>query len=213
MDLHIQLKKFTKYAYCFLLLALLSACGATEKFLSEHKNSHNEKIEAFLFTDDFKSLVAVGHDYHYLIKVNQDIERILKAEWRSLVMVNNIEINASDAPIISGFAYLTIPAGVLSEQDRKQAISYGFFFSQAGEGEGVGTVRLNGTRHSKENLKLPAEMASTSISVDAKVSEGLSRTTKALLTPFTVAADGALLVVGTPVFVGLAICGDRGCGK
>jgi hypothetical protein len=208
-----KINRFSIHACFFLLSALLSACGATEKILSEHTSPHNEAISAFLLTADYKTLVAVGHDYHYLIKVNPGIERILKAEWRSSVMVRDIDINAADAPAISGTAYLLIPAGALSEKERKEATSFGFLFSRAGEGPGVGKVGINGTRYSAGNFKPPAEMKSVSVSVNARVFEGPSKITKAFLTPLTVAADGALLVVGAPVFVGLAICGDRGCTK
>ncbi len=209
-----KIKRFAICACFFLLPVFLSACGVTEKLLSEHKSSHQEKISAFLLTADYKTLVAVGHDYHYLVEVNPTIERILKASWRSSVMVHGMDINViDDGPAISGSAYLSIPAGLLSEQEKEQATLLGFVFLSTGEEPGIAQVRLNGTRYSAGDFKLPAEMKSVSVSVDAKISEGLTKSTRALLTPLTVAADGALLIIGAPVFVGLAICGDTGCAK
>lgn len=196
-----------------MLTALLSGCGSTGKIISEHRKAHDEEISAFLFSADYKKLILVGHDYHYVVDISPQLEGILKATWRSSVVLRAIEIDATDNPKVWVTVYLMIPQNLDSEQDRRQAASMGFVSAVEDRSLWLHKISLKGTRYSAANLKTIPQMKSVSVSYTAKVSEGLSTQTKALLTPLTVAADGALLIVGAPVLAAWGICGDRGCVK
>jgi hypothetical protein len=208
-------RQFAVRACLAVLAILIAGCGATEKFLSEHQTPREEKITSFLVSTDYKKLVGIGDDYHYVLDIQnpQELEGILKARWRSSVEVHDIEIDVYDNQTVRAHVFLKIPGRALSDPDRQNAAELGFGFMGDANGPGFYALHLTGIRYSAGNFRPHPEMKSESVSYTAHVFEGPSKLAKALLTPLTMTADGALLIAGAPVLVVLGICGDNGCVK
>lgn len=198
-------KQFLKGALSSL--TLVSVAGCFTPMLYEPR-TYDETAVAFLVTEDGSRVVVLGQKYHYIFdEISPSLKQILLSplELRTVVVAYLANFSVSSDVVTGDYAlYLSSQA---SDEQRKSAIDAGFVTPDV-----TLSGHLKGVRYSAEGFKFPSTAQSQEFAhrYGTNIREDRSKAAKILLTPVTVAADGALILGGLLLlFIFLAAMGHR----
>jgi len=160
---------------------------------------YSEDISSVLISQDGKKLVAIGKQHHYIFDAPRAIVQTLRASFHPFVSGAFGKFYVDSDGQISGRYRLALSSFAL-EQDRADAIAAGYKPTEDGhlafDGE------LKGVRYSAGDVRLPATAEKLNqtyrVLISAEQSTAM-KAAKSLLTPITVAVDGALFIVAIPL--------------
>lgn len=200
----------------FMVLGALTGMGGLSACSNKKNNfitsslfenqRYVESVSSLLISSDDKNIVVITEKYHYVFDAPPEMVAALKAPFHPSIegSLGTLVVKGSGAAFIRYELSLKDEA---SPQAREQALAAGF----KARGKGVDTLSiqgaLHGTRYASGGLQLPAQSPlrlnrTYQISVDAELSPA-EKYGRALLTPVTLTADGAM-VLGA-VAVGIAL--------
>lgn len=198
-------------AICFLIFG--GSCVTRALYGGGHigttKNKYatfTEIISTFLITADGKQLIVVGKNHHYFFTADDTLKFILtwSEKKRINAAFNNFIID--DDQNVSGSYSLTIDTTQdLTPETRDLLISKGFT-SNPSKSQLLYHHTIEGTRYLAGDFKLPATLELNQnymITMREDYDNGSSTEImgRILLTPLTVALDGALVAAGVAALV------------
>lgn len=187
----------------------LSGC-ATEalygKIAEKEYKNYKEPVSQILVSSDGKKIVVLGEAYHYIFDTPPKLIEILDSPLHPKLSAVMRQFNVTPDASIKGSFMLVMPKDA-SEQHQQLAQSYGFM-ARKGERASL-SFSLTGKRYSAKGFTAPTGQAKQfnqpySVDVEEELPIG-GKAALALLTPVTVAADGALVVLGIALLPLLAI--------
>lgn len=188
---------------CASALPLLGLGGcATEalyKKISEKEyRDYKEPVSQILVSGDGKKIVVLGETYHYIFDTPPKLIEILDSPLHPKLSAVMHQFDAKPDGSIEGSFILWMPKDA-TDTDEQLAQSYGFR-KRKGEGASM-TFALGGKRYSAKGFTVPAtgQIKQFNMPYSVSIREELPTGGKAaltLLTPVTVAADGALVILG-----------------
>lgn len=183
-------------------LVVLSVTGCfTPKLYKTRETQYDETALSFLVTEDGSKLVVLGEKHHYIFDdISPSLTQVLGSPLRTIVAVSLTSFRVKKDNIVTGDYSLKLSEEASDEQ-RRNAIDAGF-----PEPELILLGNLKGVRYSAEGFPSPPETQKFTrpyvVSITEETEAKLS--TKILLTPLTVTADG-LIVLGVVALVLLAL--------
>lgn len=166
----------------------------------EHR-TYSEAVDSVLISADGSRLVFLGAKYHYLFNAPEHFADLLASPLDGRVRVSIGTFEADESGNVSGVIYMTLDD--VSPEELAQAASLGFETGSSGSArlsmnlEGK-RYRTDGFDASKVNKKLLQKTYTVQIREHNPFN---ARKALYLLTPVTVAADGALIFLGSPLIV------------
>jgi hypothetical protein len=161
---------------------------------------YSEEISSVLVSKDGKMVVAITKDYHYIFSATSDVSAALQAPLqRQMTGIFGMLHVDSDGAVNLPYTLLLDPTS--GPEERAIAIAAQF---QVRGNEVASRGVLNGTRYRSGGIEARGEAVALNrkyeIAVHAEQGSA-EKLGKALLTPITVAADGALMLVSLPLVV------------
>ncbi len=175
-------------------LTLLSVTGCFTPMLYKTR-IYDETGLSFLVSEDGSRLVVLGEKYHYIFdEISPSLKQILLSplNLRTVVVVDLRDFNVRDNVVTGNYSLWL--SGLASDEQRKSAIDAGFVTPDLRV-----SGRLKGVRYSREGFPPTAHTQEFARKYVVSVREQPSTAAtaaKILLTPVTVAADGALILGG-----------------
>lgn len=185
-------KEFLKGALSSLTLVSVTGCFTPMLYKAR---TYDETALAFLVTADGSRVVVLGQKYHYIFdEISPSLKQILLSplELRAVVVAYLANFSVSSDNVVTG-DYALYLSSQASDEQRESAIDAGFATPDV-----TLSGHLKGVRYSAEGFKFPstAQPQEFAHRYGANIGEERSRAAKILLTPVTVAADGALILGG-----------------
>ena len=178
----------------------LSACADPNKFITQNlfaNHRYVESVSSLLISSDDKNIVVITEKYHYIFDAPPDMVAALKAPFHRSIegSLGTLFIAGSGAASIR---YELLLKDAATPQERDQALAAGF--QARGKASDTLSIRgeLHGTRYESGGVQPPAQSPlrlnrTYEISVNAELSPA-EKYGRALLTPITVTADGAMVL-------------------
>lgn len=207
-----------------ILTGALAACivgGAcvtvsNEKRIEREYRAARDYVSSFLISQDQKTLIVIGQEYHYFLNLTPQIKGILQHPARSQMDASFPELLLNQNHVVVGQYRLQIPVDKWDALPVDQQTSLRQLgFAPAGSlGYYLLTGNLSGKRYGAQGFKLPSGMSTFNKPYYVQLRYTyvpLSKTAdKIISTPLAVTADG-LMIVGLTAgaiivapFVGLA---------
>jgi len=184
-----------------LSAGVLAGCAGAEKnklwtsALFENEQ-YTENVSSVLVSEDDKYIVVVTEKYHYVFGAPPELVAALKAPFHHAITGSpgRLHVNSSGAATIDYHLRLNNEA---TQEEKDQARAAGFQTIDEGV-EFFHRGELRGTRYLANGVHLPAQSPvmlnrTYYINVDAELPPD-EKSRRALLTPVTVTADGAMLL-------------------
>lgn len=196
---------------CASALPLLGLGGCATKALykkiseKEHKD-YKEPVSQILVSSDGKKIVVLGETYHYIFDTPPKLIEVLDSPLHPKLSAVMRQFDVTPNGDINGSFFLLLPKDA-TDEDEQLAQSYGF---KKSNGERTSqNFELNGKRYSAKGFTMPATGQTKKFNqpYSVRVREELptgGKAALALLTPVTVAADGALVLLGVAGAIVLA---------
>jgi len=192
-------------AITFLVFA--GACF-TPQLYNQNTNetrAFEEKINTFLITADGNQIIVVGNQHHYIFNANKTLKFILQWQHKQAVTADFSSFRIDNNQAVTGSYNLKIKAGKkLSIAKRKLLISKGFTEHPVTKNlyyDG----NLQGKRYLANAVKIPNTMllnkTYTIQMLETMPDSATNAVKKILLTPLAIAADGLLILGGTPLLL------------
>jgi hypothetical protein len=178
---------------------LISTSGCLERSLTKklyEPNKYDETVISFLITEDGSKFVILGTKYHYIFDSSTSLKQVLMGSFRSVVdtQLSNFYITRDN--VVTGDYTLSVLVNS-SEEQQKSALNAGFTTDNT---PGLSlSGHLKGIRYSTEGFPSIGQPHNFNRPYIVSITEQDSRSIlagKILLTPITVAADGALNLLG-----------------
>ncbi len=184
-------KEFVKGALSSLIVFSVTGCVTRKLY---EPSTYDETALSFLVTEDGSRLVVLGEKYHYIFDdISPSLKGILLSplNLRTVVVavLANFYVNSDN--VVTGDYFLSL-SDHASDEQRESAVGAGFVTPDL-------TLRghLKGVRYNADGFPVSAaQTQGFAHRYGASVRVERSRTAKVLLTPVTVAADGALILGG-----------------
>jgi hypothetical protein len=183
-------KEFLKGALSSLSLLSVSGCLTAKLY---EPRTYDETALSFLVTEDGSRLVVLGEKYHYIFDdISPSLKQILLSplHLRTAVVAYLANFEVSGSNVVTGDYTLSL-SDQASDEQRNSAIDAGFVPPDV-----TLSGHVKGVRYSAEGFPSTAQTQEFAHRYGATVREQRSTTAKVLLTPVTVAADGALILGG-----------------
>ncbi|KIG10976.1 5-formyltetrahydrofolate cyclo-ligase [Caballeronia concitans] len=193
----------------FLLAAaaaplLLSGC-ITESLRDEIREgdyrTYTESIDSVLISADGAKLVFLGAKYHYIFDAPAHFAELLDSPLDAKVKVDIRRFNADEHGSVSGTIEMELNDATADEM----ALAAQLGFRSDGRSSAYRSIYLTGTRYSAKGFdasKVDRKLLRKTYAVEINEPNPLNgRKVLYLLTPVTVAADGALLLLGSPLIL------------
>jgi hypothetical protein len=202
----------------FLALAastpfLLSGCLTSQLIdaaNSDEKVYYIETIGSVLISADQAKLVFLGADYHYVFDTPEHFAEILASPLHPLIRANvGSFYTTADENVQGAFVLEVIKPSDLTEEQKQQLTGLGF----TGD-KWTRRIDLDGMRYSAKKFER-SKVSPTFLNQSYQVTvyePGHSNVKKIalLLTPVTVALDGALMILAIPLVpIGIFLLSDR----
>ncbi|PLT15980.1 MULTISPECIES: hypothetical protein [Ralstonia] len=163
--------------------------------------SYEEPVNQILVSSDGKKIVVLGVDYHYIFDTPPKLIEILDSPLHPKLSAEMRQFEVTPDAEIKGWFFLKMPTES-SDDDLKLAKSYGF--EVASSSQPHLNFDLSGKRYSAKGFKAPEGLTkklNQSYSVDVREELPLGgKAALVLLTPVTVAADGAVVLLTIALF-------------
>ena len=178
---------------------LLQGC-VTDRLWEER--SYSENVKSILISQDGQHLVFIGKAHHYIFAAPPALVATLRAPFRPLVQARLWTFRVDRDERITGKVYLDVDRN-LPEQDRPAVMQLGYVQPREGAAWQL-QLELVGQRDPNGELKLEGVTSTTELreSLYVEINEAHSAGAiagKALLTPLTEVADGALFIAAVPL--------------
>ncbi|MDR5856565.1 hypothetical protein P9239_23050 [Caballeronia sp. LZ062] len=181
---------------------LLSGCLTSQ--LIDEANSDNvrqytETIDSVLISADRKKLVFLGAEYHYIFDAPEHFVELLASPLHSLIRADVSSFSVIPDENVDGYIDLKVPkSSALTPQQKEQLVDFGFSGTEL-----VRQISLKGARYDARKFER-SRLSSTSLnqSYSVRVHETQHSSAKKamlLMTPVTVALDGALMILAVPL--------------
>jgi hypothetical protein len=198
-------------AICFLIFGGSCATYALHsgELLGTTKNKYStftEAISTFLITADGKQLIVVGKNHHYFFTADDTLKFILTWSEKKRIKAAFSDFIIDDDQNVSGSYSLTIDTTQdLPPETRDLLISKGFT-SNPSKSQLLYHHTIQGTRYFAGDFKLPVPLELNQkymITMHEDYDNGSSTDImeRILLTPLTIALDGALVAAGVAAMV------------
>ena len=158
---------------------------------------YRETVSSLLISSDEKNIVVMTEKYHYVFDAPPELVAALKAPFHAAITgyLGTLHVKGSGASVIRYELALNKNA---SQEDREQALSAGFKASTGTSNRLSIQGDLRGTRFASNGVQPPAQSPlllnrTYVVSVNAELSPA-EISGRALLTPITLTADGALVL-------------------
>jgi hypothetical protein len=183
-------------------LAVLSVTGCfTPLLYKTGATQYDETALSFLVTEDGSKLVVLGAKYHYIFDdISPSLTHVLGSPLLRAVVVGDLmAFRVTKDNVVTGGYKLKLSEEASDEQ-RRSAIDAGF-----PEPELILLGNLKGVRYSAEGFPPLPETQKFTGTYTVRITEEseTSLASKIMLTPLTVAADGAIML-GAAVLLVLA---------
>lgn len=195
---------------------LLSACVTESLYGSIHRNdrrTYTESIDSVLTSADGTKLVFLGVKFHYVFDAPEHFAELLNSPLDAKVEVRTDTFFADENGNVEG--YLRMELEKASAEEIAQAVHFGFTPRNASSASV--SIALKGKRYSAEGFdasKVDKKLLRRTYEVRVNEPNPFNAS-KALyaLTPITVAADGALWLLGAPLVLAWFIVVYRQYGR
>ena len=175
-------------------LAVLSVTGCLTKKLYEiRETKYDETALSFLLTEDGSKLVVLGEKSHYIFDdFSPSLKHLLGSPLRTVTEVELLNFRVTTDNVVTGDYTLHLLEQASDEQ-RRDAIDAGF--AQPGL---TLSGHLKGVRYGAKGFPSPPKAQKFNRTYVVTITEETESklSTKIMLTPITVAADGALILGG-----------------
>jgi hypothetical protein len=187
------------------ITSVLSGCLTKEVMKgspsSIESHAYTETVSAFLITSDGKNLVVLGDNYHYIFNAPLNLIQTLQASFHPLISANLSGFTVKDNEVSGQYELTLDPKATDEHKAAARKIGYELY----PDGSMVLRDTLSGTRYSAKDFNAAAIKNKFNKTYQVEVSElrkvGGGPGPKILLTPITIAADGALIIVGGAIFL------------
>lgn len=197
----------------FVVISLLTSCGATKSLWREPKPS--DEIRQFLMTEGGDNVIIIGQKYHYIFAVDQNLKNILNWKYRNNLRPKFWNFAAKNDSTITGHYSLSIPMSQLPSEE-SWLKNNGFKLNPHNKMEWIYTGRVEGNRYlADKQISLPHEFTKPyKINISEELS-GLQKVPRIAATPITVTVDGIAMVsfVGAIVTAGIIWCTTNKCSS
>ena len=169
--------------------------GCTEALY--RRMEYKEEVSSVLFTEDMKKIVIIGKDYHYIFDAPEALVRSLRSNLHARMHASFYPFDVHTDQRITGKLSLLIDED-LSAEEVEEAIGLGF--KPRVESGYVLHMELSGIRYDSGGIQAtaPSQRLNRTYTITVSVDHtAMGYAGRALLTPVTVAADGAVIVGGT----------------
>ncbi|MBN3787795.1 5-formyltetrahydrofolate cyclo-ligase [Burkholderia sp. Ac-20353] len=183
---------------------LLAGCKnfgpVTKAWFKDSK--YQETLSAFLITADGKKLVVLGQKYHYIFDMPPELGAVLKGPYRPKLRTAFIDFVAQGDKIGGRYRISLDRANVPPESDDIRALALADGFKDEGyrlTDEGS----ISGTRYLPNNVTAASVPQAFNQAYEVTVTEkptAVGEGAKLALSPITMAADGALGLLGFALF-------------
>jgi len=188
-----------------VLLSSTTGCLVTHQLydtINEPKyQNYTETVNQILFSADGKKLVFIGPEYHYIFDVPEHLEALLNSPLHKKMTAEIVAFSVNRDAKVTGRVYLNIEKP--NDDEKSQVMALGFLDSHDGHSLYC-FFDLQGTRYSAKGFNMPASTMRLNQSYAVNVREQLPIGVKkalVLLTPLTVAADGAIVLLAIPLII------------
>ncbi|MFI3218923.1 MAG: hypothetical protein QX189_07360 [Methylococcales bacterium] len=192
------------------ITALLTGCEVgrvTKSLFKDVSHSYAEAVSSVLISEDRKTIVFIGKNYHYIFDAPSILVKTLTANFHKNVSALHGGFHVDNEGIVKGG--LTLSLNIKApEQDKLSALEMGYtkrivpnvgYFCEY-------EVNLTGVRYKSNGIEptlVSQKLNKTYVfNVIAEQSSG-EKAAKASLTPITVAIDGVLLIAKIPLMIPL----------
>lgn len=174
---------------------LLNGCITPQLF---ENRSYRENVSSVLISADEKNVVVITDKYHYIFSAPDTLVRTLKSSLHKNVAAKINTFHVDENGSTFGRVDLTVD-DKSTAQELNEAISYGF--TKSGNGA-YAILQLEGMRYDKNNISPQLESQKLRKPYLVIVTEPQTvgeKAVKVLITPITLAADGALVIGAIPL--------------
>lgn len=165
---------------------------------------YSETVKQVLITQDEKSIVIIGAKHHYIVDAPETLVQAIRSGFHKHLRARFGTFDVDHQANLSGSLVLMLGADA-TQQECEEADSLGFKVPEKPDADVQRRrgYRLEGKRYLAGDFQLPSQAKPLNQSYDVTVRETKSTGGKAvlaaLLTPVTLAADGALILLGIPL--------------
>ncbi|NTZ83310.1 5-formyltetrahydrofolate cyclo-ligase [Burkholderia metallica] len=182
---------------------MLAGCAdfgpVTKEWMKDSK--YDETLSTFLITSDGKQLVVLGKRYHYIFEMPPGLATVLTAPYRPKLHTAFSDFEAHGDKVTGHYTMMLDYADAPTGSDtRERALADGFK-KDSGRLESEGTI--SGKRYLPNDVTPSAVPQAFNHAYGVTVTEKLSavgKGAKLALSPITMAADGALGLLGLALF-------------
>jgi hypothetical protein len=184
---------------CVVLLPLAVSGCITEKLYDTEFSSYTDSFSSVLVSADKKTLVVITDKYHYIFPAPSSLVGILHTPEQEKINATIYSFRLNTDHVLEGNIELCLP-----DDSSKPAIDkvtqLGFHHTGKYRGYCAATT-LKGARYRSGDIPVSdSYKLKKSYQVEVHVdANALERGTKIALTPITAAADGTLIVAGSPL--------------
>lgn len=190
---------------------LLSGC-VTQALLSDP--SYSEMVSSILFSADGKSIVILGEKHHYILESHDIIKASIGSDIHSALEASFNDFTVDAANHITGSLTLTINK-TASDAIKQSAIGLGYTLRKDGSVQYYSTI--SGMRYSANGIAPVLERQKLNKPYEISITEPqgeFEHAAKLLVSPVTIALDGALMIAGAALLVvGGSVACAISCGK
>jgi hypothetical protein len=191
-----------------ILSLMLVSCTHFTKDMWKKPN-YQEEIAAFLLTEDGKTLVVIGEKYHYIFEIDDTLKKILLSDQRKLIKPEFKQFEVDRDNEVSGRILLKYSSKNLD--DYFMITKLGFSSDWHGRNYFF-TKQLKGKRYTTNKEINTAFNFNHPYSINIRRPPSMGAAVgKVLLTPITVALDGAVTVASVPLFPIILFMGSGSC--
>lgn len=175
---------------------VLSGC-VTERLMAKGPPSiYSEQIDAVLISQDLRNLVVSGSTYDYVFRDTAVLSKIIKSRVHEYISADFSTFRIEARNNVRGHLFLTLESSDADIMEEARALG----FRPEKTGELFIHIDMTGMRYKKNPAVAVGEnyILNRRYTVDVTVPAGVNPG-KLLLTPVSIAADGALVLLGLPL--------------
>jgi hypothetical protein len=171
--------------------------------------TYSETVSNLYISEESKLLAVVGKDYHYIFSETEAITKLFKSGFYQYVWASFGTMAVDKNQGITANYTLHVKNRT-PENFIKEAVAFGFTETTTGINQSAAYYNgsLRGTRYQAGAFVLPATEQKLNRTYEITIETPRNYAKVALLTPITVAADGALIIAAGAIFVPFSLfCG------
>ncbi len=202
--------KLTNSFGVLLVSILLFSFGTTGCMTHELRtkaksdSSYTENVASILMSEDGKSIVFIGDDYHYIFDAPLELIDSLRSPFRKSLFAKFKDFRVDLQNQVVGTVTVVLDESA-SQKDKSEAINIGY---ENRNNSPTLELTIFGKRYNSGDVTIDNAGYKLNYTYQVKIREERGLLEKAALTaatPITVLADGALWLVGVPLVILLQV--------